>query len=372
MGLRRGALAGVGVRVGRLPDPGFWAGRRVLLTGQTGFKGAWAALWLASMGAHVTGFALDPEADPTLHALAGAGQGIADRRGDLRVGAAVRAAVAAAEPEIVLHLAAQPLVRRAVAEPAEAFEVNLMGTVHLLDALREAGPRAILVVTSDKVYANDGAGRAFVEADRLGGKDAYSASKAAAEIAAGAYRQSYFAPRGIALATVRGGNVIGGGDFAADRLVPDLVRAVAAGTELVLRHPEATRPWQHVLDCLSGYLVYAEALALGEPVPPSLNIGPDPGRRLSVGEVADAMLAALGGERGTGWRHEPVPGSLEVPALAVDAGEARRALAWRDRLPGMAALDWTAAWYRAWAAGEDLRAVTLDQIARYQCLPVPA
>jgi CDP-glucose 4,6-dehydratase len=349
------------------PDPAFWRDKRVLLTGHTGFKGSWAALWLARMKAQVTGFSLAPDTEPNLFTLAGVASGMVSRLGDLRDAAAVAEAVEASRPQIVLHMAAQPIVRRSIADPVETFATNVLGTAHLLAALRGSpGLSTILVVTSDKVYANDAGRHAFAEADRLGGTDPYSASKAATELVAASFAGTYFNRAGVRLATARGGNVVGGGDFAADRLVPDAVRAVAAGRQLVLRHPEATRPWQHVLDCVSGYLVFAEALAKGADVAPALNFGPAPGTPATVGALADAVLSALGSS--SGWRHEPDPGSVEKATLAVDASRARAELGWNDLLRERALVAWTADWYGAWRQGRDMRAVTLDQITAYEAL----
>ncbi|MDQ0393104.1 CDP-glucose 4,6-dehydratase [Labrys monachus] len=350
-----------------LPTAAFWRGRRVLLTGHTGFKGGWTALWLHHLGAEVTGFALPPAADQTLFRDARVDLAVHSSFGDLRDLDAVRQVVEASRPEVVLHLAAQALVRRSIADPVETFASNVMGTVHLLEALRGAtGLKGVLAVTSDKVYANEEKGLAFVEDDKLGGKDPYSASKAAAEIVAFSYARSYFDKAGIALATARGGNVIGGGDHSADRLVPDIVRSVRSGATLELRHPEATRPWQHVLDCICGYLVYAEAMITRPGLPRALNFGPDPSRPLAVSAVADAIFEALG--RKPAWVHRPVPGSIEMQALAVDSTEARNVLAWRDRLAGKPGLAWTAQWYAAEAAGADMHAFTLDQINRFPTL----
>jgi CDP-glucose 4,6-dehydratase len=350
-----------------LPRAEFWRGKKVLLTGHTGFKGSWAALWLHALGAEVTGFALPPAADQTLFHDAEVDRSVRSLFGDLRDAGAVRQAVGIVQPEIVLHLAAQALVRRSIADPVETFASNVMGTVHLLDALRGVPTlKTVLAVTSDKVYANEEKGVAFVEDDKLGGKDPYSASKAAAEIVAYSYARSYFDRAGVALATARGGNVIGGGDHSADRLVPDIVRAVRSGATLELRHPEATRPWQHVLDCLCGYLVYAEAVTTKSGLPRALNFGPDPSRPLPVSAVADAIFDALG--RKPAWVHRPVPGSIEMQALTVDSSEARRVLSWSDRLAGPPSLAWTAAWYAAEAEGKDMHAFTLDQISRLSTL----
>jgi CDP-glucose 4,6-dehydratase len=361
---RPGALEGLGVSAAALPDRAFWAGKRVLVTGHTGFKGGWLTLWLREMGAEVTGFARAPDTDPSLFHLAQVERGITSLTGDLCDAAAVRRAIDKARPEIVIHLAAQAIVRRAIVAPAETFASNILGTAMLLEALRgREGLAAILVVTSDKVYANDGAGRAFREDDALGGSDPYSASKAAAELAVRAFGSSYFDAASIPLATARGGNIIGGGDFAPDRLVPDIVRAVRAGAKPALRHPDATRPWQHVLDCLAGYLLFVEALAAGKSVPRALNFGPEPGRPLTVRTLTEAVLGALGA--GPAWDNAPEPGSLEMNSLTLDASAARRALGWGDRLAGGASVAWTAEWYRAFAGGADMRAATLRQIADY-------
>jgi CDP-glucose 4,6-dehydratase len=372
MGERPAALACLAmsaqVRPGHWPDPHFWAGRRVLLTGHTGFKGSWTALWLAQLGARVTGFSLAPDCQPNLFTLADVASATElSILGDVRDAQAVREAVEKADPELVLHLAAQPIVRRSLVDPVETFATNVLGTAHLLDALRDCRRLgAVLVVTSDKVYAHEGHPRAFVETDRLGGTDPYSASKAAAEIVAASFSGSYFDRAGVRLATARGGNVIGGGDFAVDRLVPDAVRAAAGGVPLILRHPRATRPWQHVLDCVCGYLLYAQALAQDGDLPPALNFGPAPGGDVPVGELAGALLDALGAlGAGAGWRHQPEPGSLEKTTLSVDASLARARLGWRDQLTGPALIAWTADWYRAWHKGEDPRAVTLSQLAAY-------
>jgi CDP-glucose 4,6-dehydratase len=343
-----------------------WRGRRVLLTGHTGFKGAWAARWLAREGAEVTGLSLPPEPGPNLSRILGGGHLAAEHLVDLRDRAAVARAVAAARPEIVLHLAAQPLVRLSYEDPVGTIGSNVMGTVHLLEALRgRYGLRAILVVTSDKVYENDETGRAYAESDRLGGHDPYSASKAAAEILVTSYARSYFGPKGVPLATGRGGNVIGGGDFAADRLVPDIVRAAQSNQPVSLRNPGATRPWQHVLDCLSGYFTFAAALVEGRRVPPALNFGPEPGARpIPTGEVAARLQAAMG--ISADWRPDEGPAPHEMSRLAIDASAAARELGWHPRLGADETLNWTADWYGAFLRGEDVVALTDAQIARYE------
>ncbi|HEX2558806.1 CDP-glucose 4,6-dehydratase [Phenylobacterium sp.] len=347
------------------PDPGFWRGKKVLLTGHTGFKGGWAAIWLSRMGAEVTGLALAPDQTPSLFDLAGVEGLVRSHILDLRDAGAVGAAVSAEAFDLVLHMAAQPIVRAAIEDPIGAFAANVMGTAHLLQALRaQPALKAALVVTSDKVYANNDSGRAFAEADCLGGKDPYSASKAAAEIVTASFARSYFERAGVAVGTARGGNVIGGGDFSRDRLVADIVRAARAGEAVVLRHPEATRPWQHVLDCLAGYFVLLERLAGDPATPRAVNFGPRPeGPQVTVGELASLAVEALGAKP---WIHEPDPASLEAKALAVDTSLARERLGFESRFEGGAAVQLTMNWYRRQGAGEDARALCEEQIALYE------
>jgi CDP-glucose 4,6-dehydratase len=346
-------------------DPAFWRGKRVLLTGHTGFKGSWAAIWLARLGAQVTGLALPPDQEPSLYDLAGVDGLVDSHLVDLRDAACVSAVLEGRSFDLVLHMAAQPIVRTAIAQPVETFASNVMGTVHLLQALRgQTALKAALVVTSDKVYANAETGRSFAETDPLGGKDPYSASKAATEIAVASYAKSYFEPAGVPLATARGGNVIGGGDFSADRIVADIVRAARGQQQVVLRHPEATRPWQHVLDCLAGYLVYLQALATDPATPRAMNFGPRPGgRQVSVGELATLGVEALGAKA---WRHEPQPGSLEARSLAIDASLAGTRLGFASRLDAPAAVTLTMDWYRRQANGEDALSLCREEIADYE------
>ena len=347
-------------------DASFWSGKRVLLTGHTGFKGSWAAIWLRALGAEVTGLSLSPDQDPALFDLAQVQDlTAASLIVDLRDQAAVEAALAGRAFDLVLHMAAQPIVRTAVADPVGTFASNVMGTVHLLQALRSlAALKAALCITSDKVYANAETGRAFQEGDALGGKDAYSASKAASEIAVQSYSRSYFEPAGVPLATARGGNVIGGGDFSADRIVADIVRAARAQRPVVLRHPEATRPWQHVLDCVAGYLTYLQALATDPTTPRAMNFGPKPGGPVvTVGELATLGVEALGAQP---WRHEPDPKSLEAGTLAIDAGQARRVLGFESRLDAPDAVRLTMDWYRRQANGEAAVDLCREQIRAYE------
>ncbi|THD82047.1 MAG: CDP-glucose 4,6-dehydratase [Phenylobacterium sp.] len=345
-------------------DPAFWRGKRVLLTGHTGFKGSWAAIWLAHMGAEVTGLAQTPDQTPSLFELARVGDLVESRILDMRDPGAVERALSGRTFDLALHMAAQAIVRAAIEYPVGAFATNVMGTVHLLQALREQPAlKAALVITSDKVYANAETGRAFAEGDALGGKDPYSASKAACEIVTQSYARSYFEPR-VPVATARGGNVIGGGDFSRDRIVADIVRAARAGEAVVLRHPEATRPWQHVLDCVAGYLTYLQALATEPETPRALNFGPRPGGpQVTVGELASLGVEALGGQP---WRHEPDPTSLEARSLAIDAGLARRAIGFESRLDAPAAVALTMDWYRRQAAGEDAHRLCRTQIEGYE------
>ena len=350
-----------------LPSADFWSGKRVLLTGHTGFKGGWAALWLHRLGATVSGLALAPP-DPSLYDLARVGDSLAASHViDLRDAAAVATAIRSVEPEIVLHMAAQPLVRESFADPVGTFATNVMGTLHVLQALRTiTPPAAVLVVTTDKVYAPPDRRTGYAETDPLGGADPYAASKAACEIAVRAMARNFLTQAAVPVATARAGNVIGGGDFAHDRLIPDLVRAQRAGRTPIIRHPAATRPWQHVLDCLCGYLLQAEALATRPDQPDCLNFGPEADMSATVGDLAAGMLRALGGA--PDWADGPTD-TREAAALTLNAARARCLLGWRERLVGPALIEATAAWYRAWADGADMRRFTLAQIAAYEAMP---
>jgi CDP-glucose 4,6-dehydratase len=368
LGIGQGAVENLALSKAVNPDPAFWAGQRVLLTGHTGFKGAWTALWLERLGATVHGFALAPDHVPDLYSRLAPIAGLTSTIADLADRRALAAVVVDLQPTIVLHMAAQPLVRQSYADPLATFATNVMGTAHVLDAVRNAANlKAVLIVTTDKVYANDGAGTRFAEGDRLGSGDPYSASKACAELITASYRHSFF-KAATPVATARAGNVIGGGDWSADRLIPDIWRALHAGRPIELRYPQATRPWQHVLDPVAGYLVYLEHLALSDPALPStLNFGPAANARaVTVAEVADVMAEAFGMPRG--W--QPMPGDHphEMATLALDASLATTSLGWRPRLDAATALRWTADWYRGYDAGRAARSMTIDQIDAYEAL----
>ncbi len=356
--------------------PDGWRGRRVLVTGHTGFKGGWLSLWLHALGAEVTGFALPPATTPSLFAQARLDELVRHVEGDVRDLAAVSAVVARARPETIFHLAAQPLVRLSYARPVETYATNVMGTVHVLEAARQTGGVAACVcVTSDKCYENREWIWPYRETDPMGGHDPYSSSKGCAELVAAAYRSSFFPADavpggGLGVATVRAGNVIGGGDWADDRLVPDLVRAFERGEAPVIRSPDAVRPWQHVLEALGGYLAIAERLAAGEArFADAWNFGPGDDDARPVAWIVERMRAAWGGDAAA---PRPFGGALpremphEAGLLRLDSAKARAALGWRPVLPLDMALDWIVAWHRQVAAGDDPRQVTQAQIAGYR------
>jgi CDP-glucose 4,6-dehydratase len=343
---------------------GFWSGKRVLLTGHTGFKGAWLAMWLHRLGAQVTGLALAPDAD-ALFSSAGVQADADSRIGDIRDPSTVHAAVRDARPQVVFHLAAQAIVRRGYAEPAVTFDVNTRGTVHVLEALRDSNDvKATVIVTTDKVYTNDGRAHPYREADPLGGHDPYSASKAAAEIAVASYRDAFLRARGIAVCTARAGNVIGGGDWAADRLIPDAARAWARGECLSVRNANAVRPWQHVLEPLAGYMALAEALWRQPTLAGAYNIGPEAGGAATVKDVVELAHAAYGQGQ---WRIEPQVGAPhEAHHLTLDSSHAAATLGLRPRWALPEAVARTMAWYRRHADGADPRALCLADIAAYE------
>lgn len=345
----------------------FWKGRRVFLTGHTGFKGGWLALWLQELGAEVYGYALPAPTTPNLFASARVAEGMAvSTIADIRDAAAVAAALKAVRPEIVFHMAAQSLVRASYLNPVETYEVNVLGTAHLLEGVRSTpGIRVVLNVTSDKCYENREWEWGYRESDPMGGADPYSSSKGCAELVTAAYRRSFLGPSGVKLATVRAGNVIGGGDWATDRLIPDFVRAIQAGESARIRNPHAIRPWQHVLEPLSGYLRLAEELWDNDAPEASggWNFGPDDSDARSVEWVA-TQLVELWGE-GASWARDPGPHPHEAMYLKLDCSRAHLRLGWRPRWSLSEALGRVVDWYRRFYAGHDVRAVTRAQVREY-------
>ena len=345
----------------------FWQGRRVLVTGHTGFKGAWLALWLQALGARVTGFSAKAPTGRSLYELARVGEGMANIEGDVRDPEAVAGAVAAAAPEVVVHMAAQSLVRRSFAEPRETFQINVMGTVNVLDAVRLQGDgvRALVNVTSDKCYENRESERGYREDDPMGGHDPYSSSKGCAELVTDAFRRSFFADRaGPRLASARAGNVIGGGDWGEDRLVPDIMRAALAGEPVRVRNPNSIRPWQHVLNPLSGYLVLAQALWDSPEYAAGWNFGPAEDDVRSVGWIVERVGELWPAE--LEWVHDDGPHPHEASYLKLDSSRSRARLGWRPLLGLEEALEETVAWYRALGEDADMRTVTVGQIERFQ------
>lgn len=351
----------------------FWKGKRVFLTGHTGFKGSWLAMWLGALGASVTGFSLKPPTMPSLFARARVeGLVASHQEGDIRDFESLGAALRNARPDIVLHLAAQPLVRESYLRPLETYAVNVMGTAHLLEAVRSVPTvRAVVCITSDKCYENREWDWGYRENEPMGGADPYSSSKGCAELVAASYRRSFFPverhdEHGVGVATTRSGNVIGGGDWAKDRLVPDLIAALRAGERPVLRNPRAIRPWQHVLEPLAGYLLLAERLmdADGAAYAEAWNFGPAAEDARPVGDVA-ATLCRLWGQDAT-WTHDQTPQPHEAGLLTLDSTKARKRLGWTPRWSLDAALGEVVAFAKADAAGADMQDVVLRHIGLYE------
>ena len=349
----------------RRPDAAFWRGRRVLLSGHTGFKGAWLALWLHRLGAEVTGLALEP-LPRSLYAAACVEGVLASRLVDVRDAAAVARVVREARPEVVFHLAAQALVRAGYRDPIATHATNVMGTAHVLDALRDLPEvRVAVVVTTDKVYRDAAWPYPYREDDALGGHDPYSASKAAAELVAASYRDAFLAAQGVALATARAGNVIGGGDWSEDRLIPDAVRAWESGQVLRLRRPQAVRPWQHVLDPLAGYLCLAEALWRQPGLAGAWNFGPRTDEAASVAEVVVLARQAYGAGE---WQADADAGPHETHWLALEVAKARRTLGVAARWPLAEAVGRTMRWYRRLAEGADARALCAADLDAHEAV----
>ena len=351
-----------------------WRGRRVFLTGHTGFKGSWLALWLSSLGAQIRGYSLDPCTEPNMFSLASVGTVVDDIRGDIRDYAHLEASMTEFAPEVVFHLAAQPIVRRSYADPLGTYATNVMGTVHVLEVVRKTpSVRAVVCVTTDKCYQNQEWVWPYRETDPLGGYDPYASSKACTEIVSAAFRSSFFPPERlhehhVALATARAGNVIGGGDWSEDRLIPDLVRGFSSGQPVLIRCPNAIRPWQHVLESLRGYMMLAHELhAQHAPFASSYNFGPSDDDVWPVERIANRLVERWG--KGASWIRDSAPAVHESNVLRLDASKARVELGWKPRLGIETALEWTMAWYRAWNRHDNMAEFTRKQIVEYEELP---
>lgn len=345
----------------------FWQGKKVLVTGHTGFKGSWLSLWLQQAGADVVGYALAPPTEPSLFEVARVARSMTSIEADIRDLDRLRATLAEHRPEVVLHLAAQAIVRASYDDPIETYSTNVMGTVNLLEAIRlEPGVRAVVVVTSDKCYDNLEIERGYVEEDALGGRDPYSNSKGCAELVTRAYRDSFLAGASppVAVASARAGNVVGGGDWGKDRLVPDIMRSFLERRPLYIRNPEATRPWQHVLDPVGGYLTLAERLYEdGARYAEAWNFGPADEEPLPVGKLVERILEHWDSD--VDVELDPGPHPHEHHLLRLDPSKARDQLGWAARLSLPETLEWIVEWYRAYRDGGDMRAVTESQIERY-------
>ena len=348
----------------------FWRGRRVFLTGHTGFKGGWLALWLQQLGAELTGYALDPPTNPSLFVKADVTRGMHSVIGDVRDSEKLELSMQMAMPEVVFHLAAQPLVRQSYVDPVGTYQTNVMGTMHLLEAVRKTpSVRAVVVITTDKCYENREWIWPYRESDPLGGYDPYSSSKACAELVTGSWRASFFNPaqhaeHGVAVASARAGNVIGGGDWASDRLIADIIRAFSAGKTLAIRNPSATRPWQHVLEPLRGYLTLAERLVTsGAQYASAWNFGPQYTDARPVEWIVRYLSAKWGGK--AKWDLDAQQHVHEAQMLKLDWSKAQAELGWQPTLTLPDALDYTLTWYQQEAAGADARTLCAAQIASY-------
>ena len=356
-----------------MPDRAYWKGRRVFLTGHTGFKGSWLSLWLSALGAEVTGYALPPPTKPSLFEQAGVADAVHSICADIRDFARLKQAVDDCRPDVVIHMAAQTVVRRGYEDPIETYSSNVMGTVHVLEALRQLRrPCAVVNVTSDKCYDNREWVWAYRENDAMGGHDPYSNSKSCAELVTTAYRDSFFPPgalerHGVAVASARAGNVIGGGDWTTDQLIPDLMRAFLLGQPCLIRNPSATRPWQFVLEPLRGYLLLAERLTEdASRFATAWNFGPSDEDAKPVSWIADKLARSWGSQ--ASWTHDGAMHPRESHSLKLDASKAKACLDWHPMLPLNLALDWILTWYRAFQEGADLRCLTRAQIERYEAL----
>ena len=348
----------------------FWLGKKVFVTGHTGFKGGWLSLWLQNMGAQVTGYALSPSTHPNLFESASVASGVNSFIGDVRELDTLQKVMQDAQPEIVFHLAAQSLVRYSYANPVETYATNVMGTVHVLEAARHAGSvKAIVCVTSDKCYENKEWVWAYRENEPMGGYDPYSNSKGCAELVASAYRNSFMHPdqyqqHGIALATARAGNVVGGGDWSADRLIPDIIKAIVAGQTVSIRSPNAIRPWQHVLEPLHGYMLLAEKLFMqGAHYAQAWNFGPNEQDAKTVEWLTEALIRTWG--EGANYKIESNNTLHEAHYLKLDSSKARHGLDWQPRWNAAQTIARIAAWYKAQLSGQDMRTYCITEIKEY-------
>jgi CDP-glucose 4,6-dehydratase len=347
-------------------NPDFWCGKRVFLTGHTGFKGSWLSLWLQSMGAELHGLALTPPTTPNLFEVANVANGMASTIGDIRDYETVRTTMAAFKPDIVIHMAAQPLVRLSYSEPVATYATNVMGTVHVLEAARHAGSvRAIVNVTTDKCYENKEWAWGYREDEPMGGYDPYSNSKGCSELVTSAYRRSYFQAKGIALASARAGNVIGGGDWALDRLVPDILQAFEKNLPVIIRNPNATRPWQHVLEPLSGYLALAEHLygENGQQCAEGWNFGPHDDDARPVQWIVEHLVNSWG--NGASWQLDGGEHPHEANYLKLDISKAKARLGWTPSWHLGTALEKITTWHHAWLASKNMQQLCQQQIAEY-------
>lgn len=351
-------------------NPEFWQGKRVLLTGHTGFKGSWLSLWLQSMGTHVTGYALSPPTNPSLFEVANVAQGMNSIIGDIRDLAHLSSIFAEHKPEIVIHMAAQPLVRYSYLEPVETYSTNVMGTVNLLEAVRHTSSvKAVVNVTSDKCYENREWEWGYRENEAMGGYDPYSNSKGCSELVTAAYRNSYFHPEqyqthGVAIGSARAGNVIGGGDWAEDRLIPDMMRAITNGQPVSIRNPHSIRPWQHVLEPLSGYLLLAQKLyEEGADFAEGWNFGPNDDDAKPVDWILDNLIKTWG--EGASWKLDGSNHPHEAHYLKLDCSKAKTRLHWQPRWSLSTAIDQICVWHKAYLAGADMQAICLRQIQQY-------
>lgn len=348
--------------------PEFWKNKNILVTGHTGFKGSWLSLWLQSMGARVTGYALPPPTQPSLFESANVAQGMRSIEGDICDLAGLKQQVETCKPEIIIHMAAQALVRYSYDSPVETYETNVMGTVNVLEAARHSdNVRVVLNITSDKCYENKEWIWPYRENEPMGGHDPYSSSKGCAELVAEAYRKSYFSegPNACVLASARAGNVIGGGDWATDRLIPDIIRAFTQSSTVVIRSPDAIRPWQHVLEPLSGYLTLVEKLwEHGQEFTGGWNFGPAEQGAKPVQWIVSRMIEAWG--EGASYELDAQPQVHEANYLKLDSSKARSLLGWSPRLELSQALQWLTEWYKVCEQGENMREFTLSQIRAYQ------